>query len=381
MKKRYLLLFLASALFADEFPSFNTAEFPSELPSDFQFEDVEDTARFFAQEEEEIEEIIIIEDLHAEIPKEVVYYGFNAPVPQHDSEGNVISITNIQTNSTTNITPNPLHTNHTDAIFVGKNNTPTQTGLTTPRSLSKPATDIRKQNKIDTQEFLKAAYSGDLHTLKQLMNRGISPNSRSVYDMKNGLTALISATGQRRHAVMQLLLENGADPNLASSYNKLHGLTPLMVAAMQGPIENVELLLQYEADPHAQTSGIVTGNSALSAAIGAGQVEIVELLLKKGVDINHSVNSRRYYGITPLMLAVDEGNIEIVEMLLEQKGININASDSEGKSALVYAYIRGKFEIIKLLIDAGANTHLSDEEIYRIVNKYRSNNTPRRARH
>ncbi|MGL4389098.1 MAG: ankyrin repeat domain-containing protein, partial [Brevinema sp.] len=73
----------------------------------------------------------------------------------------------------------------------------------------------------------------------------------------------------------------------------------------------------------------------------------------------------------PLMLAVDKGNLNIVSMLLKENNININASDSEGKSALVYAYIRGKFEIIKLLINSSASTHLSDEEIHRIVNKYR----------
>ncbi|MGL4563169.1 MAG: ankyrin repeat domain-containing protein [Brevinema sp.] len=385
MKTRYLLWFMASSIFANEF---NTSEFPNDFP--FSNPNSMENLASVIPSNNTVSQII------PEPAQEMIYYNFD---PQHftkiESDQNTIevmpintpennqnimtmTITNIQTNSITNIYFNNNYVVETTNIIeesrvIELTNviTNTVTNMQTNITQTFGVSSNTNQNLIDTQNFIRAAYSGDLFVLKQLLNRGISPDSRSITDKKNGTTALITAAGQRRFAVLELLLKNGANPNLSSSYNKLHGITPLMVAAMHGPVENVDLLITYGADINKQTSGIVTGNSALSAAIGANQEEIVRILLKNGADINHTINSRLYYGITPLMLAVDKGNKNIVSMLLEQKNININASDSDGKSALVYAYIRGKFDIIRILINNGASTHLSDQEISNIINKYR----------
>ncbi|MGL4388657.1 MAG: ankyrin repeat domain-containing protein, partial [Brevinema sp.] len=327
MKKRYLLsIMISNIIFANEFPAFNTSEFPANFPGASTHQ-----TSFISQGDSS--QPPIMPEVAVSLPQEVVYIGFDTPatIPQHLLEAaqvdpnaanipmlisetprneNIIniSVTNIQTNALTNVYENQSHiVNLTNIVqetsVVNVTNFITNTITNFQTNISKvavPFVDLNKQNLVDTQKFIKASYAGDLFTLKQLMKKGISPDSRNIYDIKNGVTALIGAAGQRRYSVLELLLKNGANPNLTSSYNGLHGITPLMVAAIQGPIENVELLITFGANVHRQTSGIVTGNSALSAAISASQEEIVDLLLKQKVDINHTINSKKYYGITPL---------------------------------------------------------------------------------
>ena len=73
--------------------------------------------------------------------------------------------------------------------------------------------------------------------------------------------------------------------------------------------------------------------------------EIVQLLLEKGAD----VNARSTDGRTPLMFAASS-TPEIVTLLLE-KGAEIEARDNKGMTPLMFA---ASAEIKQLLIDAGA---------------------------
>lgn len=384
MKKLFILLSLLTnySYTNTNFPSFNTAEFPSDFPSPpspFPILLTNTPENLYNDFYQPITETIPQE--YSETIVNSVILNNTKSEPQIIT----ISVTNIQTNSITNILIDQPEVITEQSIIniprvIDVTNYITNTVsnfITNIKSVTVPTSvDLSKQNPFDTQKFMIAAHRGDLSTLKKLLYKGISPDSRVVTDLKNGPTALITAAGERRFAVLDLLLKSGANPNFSASYNGLHGITPLMVASMNGPKENIELLITYGADVNAHTSGFVTGNSALTAAIGSAQEEAVDILIEKGADVNKTVNSKKNYGITPLMLAVEKGNISIISKLLEQPTININASDSEGKSALVYAYISGKFQIIKMLIDYGASTHLTDKQIEALVIKKREQKKP-----
>lgn len=60
------------------------------------------------------------------------------------------------------------------------------------------------------------------------------------------------------------------------------------------------------------------------------------------------------YGVTPLMKAVSDNDLITVHDLLEDNEININAKDSEGDTALVYAVLHQNNDAVQLLIQAGA---------------------------
>lgn len=96
------------------------------------------------------------------------------------------------------------------------------------------------------------------------------------------------------------------------------------------------------------------GESHLHTAAEEGNLEAVKELLDNGADIEKKDRD----GSTPLMLASYYGNIDIVELLLS-KGANCNSKNIKlNKTALHGAVERENFEIVKLLIDHGAQVNV-----------------------
>jgi hypothetical protein len=91
-----------------------------------------------------------------------------------------------------------------------------------------------------------------------------------------------------------------------------------------------------------------------SAAL-SGDVTEVKRLLKRGVD----VNARQEQGATALLLAVSNGHRDVVELLVEA-GVDVDAQDGMGRSAIGFASATGQTEIVKLLIGAGADVNARD---------------------
>lgn len=113
--------------------------------------------------------------------------------------------------------------------------------------------------------------------------------------------------------------------------------------------------------------------SALAQAASYGDIELVQLLVEKGVDVNHRVAGT---GQTVLMLAAAQGfyvqcgndplvtsyagNSKIVKLLLEF-GARVNEQDVAGNSALIMAAQSGRSDSVKLLLEAGENVQLTNE--------------------
>jgi ankyrin repeat protein len=81
------------------------------------------------------------------------------------------------------------------------------------------------------------------------------------------------------------------------------------------------------------------------------------VLLDAGVD----VNAKDDQGSTALMQATSGNRIELLQMLLAA-GAKVDAKNSEGWTALVYAACSPKSEALKVLIAAGAKTEVKDVE-------------------
>jgi len=142
--------------------------------------------------------------------------------------------------------------------------------------------------------------------------------------------------------LIRKLLDAGANPNALVNNTPLARMregsprivfaTALMRAAFAGDIELVKLLLAHGADPHIQSSD---RESTLMAASGlafingyhrqrpsADRLEVVKLMVDMGEDVNHADS----YGITPLMAAANLGDINIVRYLID-KGADLSAHD------------------------------------------------------
>jgi ankyrin repeat protein len=167
---------------------------------------------------------------------------------------------------------------------------------------------------------------------------------RASIDPLNSLTAM---------NVIRLLLEHGANPNMQLFFKPANvrgstntrGSTPLIRAAGDGNRELVELLLEHGADPtlymadrqtpiHAVLAGRMPEHQAL---------ELIELLHDAGTDINviALVNHREEVrGGTALHFAVRRRFPEAIRALA-QWGIDMNAKDQDGLTALDYTQSRG----------------------------------------
>jgi len=89
-------------------------------------------------------------------------------------------------------------------------------------------------------------------------------------------------------------------------------------------------------------------NKELIKASKTGNLMLLKgLLAIPGINVNAKDNN----GDTALMMASNEGNTEIAKLLLSKPGINVNAKGNYGDTALMMASYNGDEEIVKLLLD------------------------------
>ena len=98
------------------------------------------------------------------------------------------------------------------------------------------------------------------------------------------------------------------------------------------------------------------GDGLIILAIMYNLIEIVEFLIKLGMNINQ----RGFYGATALMLtAKTPYTLPTLKLLIDKKA-DVNCVNDDGFSALMYASSLGNVEAVRLLIDAGANINHQD---------------------
>jgi len=120
----------------------------------------------------------------------------------------------------------------------------------------------------------------------------------------------------------------------------------LIAAARDGRLEMVEVLLAEGAEVNAKNGN---GKTGLMSAAYFGNERVVSLLLAAGADVNAKDNNDS----TALIAGAYSGNLNVVLSLLAE-GADVNASSKSGASSLKNADTRGYAQISKVLGDAGA---------------------------
>lgn len=141
--------------------------------------------------------------------------------------------------------------------------------------------------------------------------------------------------------------------------NDGYGFTPLMVAVecADPNLEMVKYLIEQGADVNAagKRGGFVLGMAAANC-----DIELVDLLLEHGANINY-LSSSGYDILIDAMHCRCESKYhllpELIKLLIE-KGAPLNGKSSYGESALSVASRKGWIDIIKILIDAGADVEI-----------------------
>lgn len=147
---------------------------------------------------------------------------------------------------------------------------------------------------------------------------------------EEGVTPLIAAVQYGRLEMVQALLKAGADPNQADEHNQA---TPILWGAIQDPGEE-------------------TREKGMTLPTEQTKIQIVRLLLESGARINE----KNAWGGSALQWAADAGLLDMVKLLI-QKGADINAIDMDGFTPLIAAanYDSEQHnQILKALLDSGA---------------------------
>ena len=215
--------------------------------------------------------------------------------------------------------------------------------------------DVNQTTEYGWTPLLTAVNNRNYKLAALLLERGADPNLAN----KGGWTPLYLATDNRNieggdypvprpdadHLeIIRLLLERGADPNLRVKENTLSrtiftmqwffeaGATPFVRAAQSGDTELLKLLLEHGADPQLVTD---LGDSALTAAAGIGWVE--------GVTYERSADD----------------NLATVRLLLDL-GLDPNHANREGRTPLMGAALKGRNDVVQLLVARGAKLEVRD---------------------
>ncbi|KAG9849039.1 hypothetical protein KCU98_g4707, partial [Aureobasidium melanogenum] len=275
--------------------------------------------------------------------------------------------------------------------------------------------DVNHRGDTTFSPLLAACVNGHKDVVEYLLSLdGVEVNCRSHF----GKTPLIAAAKAGNHDLCRLLLEKGG---ALVNFQALDDDTALIVAAEYGRLSTVQMMLKSRADVEIvgrfkrtallaaaigreeqfqdvirllirTGAGIdaqdIDGETALHSAARAGDLDLVRLLISKKAKINVKNDEGR----SALDFACGENHLEIIQYLLKHdavcepdasgrtelheivggqgrcdadtiklfvsKGVNVNATDDEGISALHLAAKRGDQAIVKTLIATGAEVNV-----------------------
>ncbi len=120
-------------------------------------------------------------------------------------------------------------------------------------------------------------------------------------------------------------------------------------AVTEGDVESVKAFIQ--ADPTILNK-VVMRHTWLNHAITARQLDIVKLLVSRGLSVNSDLGVDH-----PLKTAANRNAIEIADFLL-CKGADVNGRENKNAPPLAGAIHSGSIDLVKLFLDQGATTEV-----------------------
>ncbi|KAL3462774.1 ankyrin repeat-containing domain protein [Aspergillus heterothallicus] len=183
-----------------------------------------------------------------------------------------------------------------------------------------------------------------------LLQHGANINAAAASSYR--ATILQEAIGSRNFELTQHLLKLGADVNAPPAESG--GKSALQEACRMGDLKLVNLLVCAGADVNGPPASR-SGETALSSAVLGGNIDVVLTLLKGGARPD-------YPGLvdkgTPLQLALLCQKSEIVRLLLDAGAdLNAPAQRKRGRTALQAAVEDGNIDLVQQFLDAGADVH------------------------
>ena len=185
------------------------------------------------------------------------------------------------------------------------------------------------------ENLMEASYVGDINAMRRILdNNDIDVNTTDI----NGSNILMSYLQARTNPIDFTTIDEEINfinyllhvRNININARDTEGNTALMIA-----------LQYYDGD--------------------LGSNQIIDTLSRHTLLNIDTENNER---INALMIASSLGNIEVVNMLLRLNP-NLNSIDDYGNTALTYAFVNGRGDIVDRLIEVGADVNLGNYRILR----------------
>ena len=171
--------------------------------------------------------------------------------------------------------------------------------------------------------------------------------SINLYSLSNIEEKFINACLEGNKRFVERYIKNKENLNVTDSeYN-----TGLIYAIHKGYYDIVKILIDAGADINKQNK---LGGTALSVAAFNEDKEILKLLIDNNINLNSKLKKD---GHTPLICASHENNTDIVKILVEA-GADVNIKDNDNMTALNYAVYNDNYEIAEILVNKGADCNI-----------------------
>ncbi|XP_019364279.1 PREDICTED: ankyrin repeat and SAM domain-containing protein 6 [Gavialis gangeticus] len=270
--------------------------------------------------------------------------------------------------------------------------------LTVAHILLENGADLNAQNKLGASVLTMASRGGHVSMVKLLLESGalvdnydhfntslVNTNKEELPD----ITPLMAAAQHGHEAVVHLLLDWGADCNYTV---KTMGWSPLMLAAMSGKVSLAQQLMEKGANPDHLN---VLHKTPFEISVDFKHKDMKDYLEslttvrpqtdkeKKQPDVFHAlkmgnfqlvreiadedpnqVNITNSDGASPLMIAAVTGQLTLVQLLVERNADIDRQDNVHGWTALMQATYHGNKEVVKYLLNQGADVNLRAKNGY-----------------
>ncbi len=208
------------------------------------------------------------------------------------------------------------------------------------KNLLKKGVDINERDSFGRTPLIYAALNGHDRIINLLLESQADIRAKDHFDQ----TAFIAAVNRGHVNTAEILLKNGAN----SSAPNGEGVPPILIALGREDFEMVDLLLKYGIEINSIDE---RGRTVLQRIIESTHTELVQTVLRRGVDEKYIVH-----------LAAGVGDTTLLKTVLKNK-ININQRDALGRTPLLFALLYDRTQCAKMLLDQGADFSLSEINI------------------
>ena len=170
----------------------------------------------------------------------------------------------------------------------------------------------------------------------------------------NRLTPLGFASSYGYYDLCEWLIEKKARVLGKDKFKR----TPLIMAVRNGHTKIASLLLQNGSEWDHTDSSM---NTALHYAAAYGWLDIIELLLKAGAD----VNAQNSWKISPINIAMLKNHHGCVKRFLEEANVDVNGKDEKGRTLIMLSLFvldDESHDFISYLLKKGADPNIADLE-------------------